>query len=93
MTILDYYEVVEFIESPLTRELGIAHETGVIVGIAEEEGSVWYAVLFNDETYSASQNDVHPTGRRLRREDSARRRSPGARTRAIMPDFTGPCHY
>jgi hypothetical protein len=69
MTALDFYEVVKLIDNPTTRHLGIADATGIIVGMAEEDGSVWYAVSVDGRSFSVGEKDVSATGRRLRRED------------------------
>jgi Immunity protein 31 len=66
---LAFYEVVRVKDNAVTRGLGVADATGVIVGIAEEGGHISYAVKIGAEAYSLDHDDVVSTGETLSRAD------------------------
>lgn len=68
MTELDFYEVVQVLDTPTPRELGVPNTVGIVLGKSKEGGVVSYAVLIGDETYSLHHTDLRRTGQRVDRK-------------------------
>jgi hypothetical protein len=81
---LDFYEVVEMLDSPRTRRLGVAGRLGVVVGLppylvpaaedaeppGEYVGDESYGVDIGDDGYSILRRDLRPIGRTADPHDS-----------------------
>jgi len=69
MTELDFYEVVQVLDTKATRHLGVPNTFGVVLGKAKEGEVSSYAVLIGNETYALHDADVRRTGRKVQREE------------------------
>lgn len=77
---LEFYEVVEVLESAETRALGIVGRKGIVTGVPphllgitddpppSEPGADRYAVTVGEDGITVARRDLHPTGQRLNRE-------------------------
>lgn len=66
---IDFYAIVEILESPSTRVLGIVGKTGVVLGVASCPLGVTYAVSIDGEGDTVNETDLLDTGIKSRRED------------------------
>jgi len=69
-----FYEVVEILDSPVTRELGVAGERGVVAGVPPADvgiedfsetgdpGTAQYAVDVAGDGFAIALRDLRPTG-------------------------------
>jgi hypothetical protein len=69
VTELDFYDVAEVLDTPKTRDLGVANTFGVVLGKAKEGAITSYAILIGEETYSLHGADLRRTGKKVQRDD------------------------
>ena len=77
---LEFYEVVEVLDSVETRALKIVGRRGLVTGLPphllgitddpppSEPGADQYAVTVGDEGFAVARRHLHPVGERLSRE-------------------------
>ncbi len=78
---LEFYEVVEVLDSAETRSLNIVGRRGVVTGLPphllgitddsppSEPGADQYAVTVGEDGFAVPRRDLHPTGQKLSREE------------------------
>lgn len=74
---LHFYEVVEILDSPATRNLGLVGRYGVVTGVppanlgidevgaSSDPGSAQYSVEVGDDGVAVALRDLRPTGDRV----------------------------
>lgn len=68
MSDIEFYEVVEVLNSPAAVTLGVSGRRGIVLGVSEGANGKVYAVSVDDLIYMLNASDLSRTGERVTRE-------------------------